>query len=50
MIDNSRDADALLDAWEGWRTVSPAMRADYQRFVELSNEGAQSLGTPTWAC
>ena len=46
VIDNSRDADALLDAWEGWRTVSPPMRADYQRFVELSNEGAQSLGYP----
>ncbi len=44
VIDNSRDADALLDAWEGWRTISPPMRADYQRFVELSNEGAQALG------
>ena len=43
-IDNSRDADALLDAWEGWRTISPPMRADYQRFVELSNEGARGLG------
>lgn len=44
VIDNSRDADALLDAWEGWRTISPPMRADYQRFVELSNEGARDLG------
>ena len=46
VIDNSRDADALLDAWEGWRTISPPMRADYQRFVELSNEGARDLGFP----
>ena len=44
VIDNSRDAAALLDAWEGWRTISPPMRADYQRFVELSNEGARGLG------
>ena len=43
-IDNSRDAAELLDAWEGWRTISPPMRADYQRFVELSNEGARGLG------
>ncbi len=44
VIDGSRDADALLDAWEGWRTVSPPMREAYRRFVELSNEGAQGLG------
>ena len=44
VIDNSRDAAELLDAWEGWRTVSPPMRADYRRFVELSNEGARGLG------
>lgn len=44
VIDNSRDAGALLDAWEGWRTISPPMKADYQRFVELSNEGARGLG------
>ena len=44
VIDNSRDAGELLDAWEGWRTISPVMRADYERFVELSNEGARDLG------
>ncbi len=44
VIDNSRDAAELLDAWEGWRTISPPMRADYRRFVELSNEGARGLG------
>ncbi len=44
VIDTSRDADALLDAWQGWRTISPPMRADYRRFVELSNEGARDLG------
>ncbi len=41
---NSRDYDELLDAWAGWRTISPPMRNDYQRFVELINEGARELG------
>jgi len=40
----SRDPDALLEAWVGWRTVSPAMREDYARFVELANQGARELG------
>ncbi len=40
----SRDADELLEAWTGWRTVSPPMRDGYERFVELSNEGARALG------
>jgi peptidyl-dipeptidase A len=40
----SRDPAALLDAWTGWRTVSPPMRAEYRRFVELANEGARELG------
>src|SRR4051794_1111800 len=35
---------ALRAAWEGWHTISPPMRKDYQRFVELSNKGAQALG------
>ena len=40
----SRDPEALLDAWSGWRTVSPAMRQSYQRFAELGNLGARELG------
>jgi len=40
----SRDYDALLDAWTGWRTISPPMREKYQRFVALANEGSQELG------
>ncbi|WP_154224113.1 M2 family metallopeptidase [Marinicella rhabdoformis] len=43
-IAESKDADELLKAWEGWRTVSPAMREKYQRMVELANEGARDLG------
>ena len=44
IMSKSRDAEALLDAWTGWRTVSPPMRQDYIRFVELSNQGAQAFG------
>ncbi len=40
----SRDYDALVEAWTGWRTVSPPMRNDYRRYVELVNEGASELG------
>ena len=41
---SSRDPKRLLEAWEGWRTVSPPMRDRYKRFVELSNQGARDLG------
>ena len=33
-----------LEAWRGWHTISSSMRADYQRFVELTNEGAREMG------
>jgi len=38
------DEKKLRAAWEGWHTISPPMRKDYQRFVELSNKGARELG------
>ncbi len=40
----SRETDELLDAWKGWRTISVPMRTQYERFVELANEGARELG------
>ncbi len=40
----SHDADELLEVWRGWRNISPPMRSQYQRFVELANEGARELG------
>jgi peptidyl-dipeptidase A len=40
----SRDPGELLEAWTGWRTISPSMRDDYQRFAELGNKGARELG------
>ena len=43
---NSRDEKELRRLWEGWHTISPPMRTDYARFVELSNKGARELGFP----
>lgn len=44
IMSRSRDYAELLDAWQGWRTVSPAMREKYTRFAALMNEGARELG------
>jgi peptidyl-dipeptidase A len=41
---NSTNPGELLDAWRGWHTISPPMRADFARFVQLSNKGARELG------
>jgi len=41
---SSRDPKELLDAWSGWHAISPPMRADFARFVTLSNKGARELG------
>jgi peptidyl-dipeptidase A len=44
ILAQSRDPKELADVWAGWRTISPPMKNDYARFVELSNEGARQLG------
>ena len=44
VLAKNRDYDAQLDAWNGWHTISKPMRADYQRFAGLINEGAKELG------
>ncbi len=44
VIRTSTNPQELLDAWTGWRTISPPMRKPYERFVELSNKGARELG------
>jgi peptidyl-dipeptidase A len=41
---DSRDEKKLRQVWDGWHTISPPMRKDYARFVELSNKGARELG------
>ncbi|MEO8275259.1 MAG: M2 family metallopeptidase [Thermoanaerobaculia bacterium] len=44
ILATSRDPKQLEMAWNGWHTISRPMRAKYQRFVELGNEGARELG------
>ncbi|HWP94878.1 MAG TPA: M2 family metallopeptidase [Gammaproteobacteria bacterium] len=36
--------EELTEAWSGWHTISRPIKADYVRFVELTNEGARELG------
>ena len=44
ILAESRDPKELQRVWEGWHTISPPMRTQYARFVELSNKGAQVVG------
>jgi peptidyl-dipeptidase A len=44
VLADSRDYDALLDAWAGWRTISREMRPLFTEFVDISNQGARELG------
>jgi len=41
---SSNNAAELLDVWGGWHSISPPMRGDFRRFVDLSNKGARELG------
>lgn len=44
IMTSSRNSDELLEAWQGWRTISPPMKARYAKMVKLANEGAKNLG------
>ena len=47
IIDNpaqTQTPDQMAAAWSGWHLTSRPIRKDYQRFVELMNEGARELG------
>jgi peptidyl-dipeptidase A len=44
VLAKSRDPKKLREVWEGWHTVGIPMKKDYERFVELSNEGAKEVG------
>src|SRR5690349_17619420 len=44
IIAKSRDPKKLQQAWEGWHTISPPMKAEYARMVEIGNKGAKELG------
>jgi peptidyl-dipeptidase A len=39
----SSDPDELKDLWVGWRTISPPMRPQFARMVELANKGAREM-------
>ena len=45
LLRTSRDPKETQTLWEGWRAVSaPQMKKDYERLVELANEGSRELG------
>jgi peptidyl-dipeptidase A len=44
VIGESRDPKQLLETWTGWHTISPKMKQDYSRLVDLANKGAKELG------
>jgi peptidyl-dipeptidase A len=44
ILAESRDPAELLAAWKGWHAISPPLRGDYARYVELGNKGARELG------
>lgn len=47
IIDNrdfSHSAEEIEEAWTAWHLTARPIRKDYQRFVELMNEGARELG------
>lgn len=44
IMDTSRNYDELLDAWQGWHSISPPYREKYQRYVDLANKGAREVG------
>lgn len=44
VLAESRDPKRLKEVWQGWQTISPKMKPEYSRFVELANMGAKELG------
>jgi peptidyl-dipeptidase A len=44
LMARSRDYDVLMETWQGWRAIARPMRKPFERYVELGNEGARSLG------
>lgn len=44
IIASSRDPKELQSVWEGWRTISPPMKNNYSKMVDIVNEGSNELG------
>ena len=43
VIADSRDPQKLLDTWKGWHETARPIRKDFNRYVELANQGAREL-------
>ena len=44
IIDNSRNPEDLLMAWNGWHEIGKPMKPMYMRMVEIGNQGSRDLG------
>ena len=44
IIDNSRDHEELLKAWQGWHEIGKPMKSMYMRMVDIGNQGSKDLG------
>jgi peptidyl-dipeptidase A len=44
ILTESREPDALVDAFTGWHRVGRAIREDFTKYVALANRGARELG------
>jgi len=44
VLAESRDPTKLQEAWTRWHSISPPIKKDFVRYVELANEGARELG------
>ncbi len=42
--DPTASPETRAEAWAGWHATAKPIRADYQRFAELTNAGAKELG------
>jgi peptidyl-dipeptidase A len=44
VLAKSHKWDELVEAWRGWHAIARPMKAQYARYVELSNRGAKEIG------
>jgi peptidyl-dipeptidase A len=44
LLATSRDPNEMKDVWVGWHAIGAPMRPRYQRFIDLSNQGAREMG------
>ncbi len=44
LMANDRDPKKLREGWQGWHRISPPIRGQFRRYVELANKGARELG------